>query len=91
MKSRAGETQNSKGQALLERRADRIDAGRFVLGSIGITFPTFPTDSVASTLIERDRRRGELAREGAGPADFSEVIVRIAGLEERSETRLVAD
>jgi voltage-gated potassium channel len=62
--------------------------GRFVGGGVmifGITFISFLTASVTSALIERDRRRGELSRQAAAPADLSQVISGIARLEERLE------
>jgi voltage-gated potassium channel len=64
---------------------------------IGIVFLSFLTAAVTSALIERDRRRGELARDAAAasePSDLSTVVAGIARLEERLErleTRLAAN
>jgi voltage-gated potassium channel len=74
--------------------------GKFVGGGVmvlGIMFLSFLTASVTSALIERDRRRGELAHDAATasePSNLSEVVAGIARLEERFEQlekRLTAD
>lgn len=85
-------TDTGKDQALLERRARHIAPVRSVV--LSVVFLSFHTAAVTSSLIERNRRRSELSRDAAAPADLSEVVAGIARLEERLErleTRLAAD